>query len=279
MLASISIANVGWSTPDGSPVLTDISLTFQEKRAGIVGVNGVGKSTLLRLISGELAPTRGRITVNGTIGTLRQMAQIPAQETIADLMGLSAALTLLRKAEAGAASLDELAEADWTLDGRAAETLHRVGLHAELDVPLSRLSGGQRTRAALAGLLFAHPDFILLDEPTNNLDRDGRQALVDLLAGWRGGALVVSHDRDLLESMDELVELSGIGAARYGGNWSAYRARKAIEQEAVARDLASAERHAADTARQEQQRAERQQRRDAAGHRRATRGDLPRILL
>jgi len=207
------------------------------------------------------------------------MAQVPVGETIADLMGLSAGLALLRKAEAGAASLDEIAEADWTLEGRAAETLARMGLCIALDAPLSSLSGGQRTRAALAGLLFAQPDFILLDEPTNNLDRDGRRALGDMLSGWRGGALVVSHDREVLDAMDAIVELTTIRAARYGGNWTAYRARKAIEQEAVERDLASAERHAADAGRLEQQRVERQQRRDAAGHRRAMRGDLPRILL
>lgn len=279
MSASISLANLSWSTPDGIPVLSDVSLIFQRERTGIVGANGVGKSTLLRLISGELVPGRGRVTVEGRMATLRQMAQVPSGETIADLMGLSAGLALLRKAEAGLASLDEFAEADWTLEGRAAETLARMGLHAELDAPVSNLSGGQRTRAALAGLLFAQPDFILLDEPSNNLDRDGRRALGDMLSSWRGGALVVSHDRKLLDGMDAIVELTTIRAARYGGNWTAYRARKAIEQEAVERELASAERHAADAARREQQRVERQQRRDAAGHRRAMRGDLPKILL
>jgi len=279
MSASISLANVSWSTPDGSPVLTDVSLTFHRERVGIIGANGVGKTTLLKLLSGELAPTRGRVTVAGTIGSLRQMAQIPLGETIADLMGISSALELLRKAEAGVASVDELAEADWTLRGRAVETLAKVGLRAGLDASLSTLSGGQRTRAALAGLLFARPDFILLDEPTNNLDRDGRRALGDLLAGWRGGALVVSHDRQLLDAMDTIVELGGLGAARYGGNWSAFRERKAIELEAAERDLASADRRAADAARKEQQRTERQQRRDAAGNRKAMRGDMPNILL
>src|SRR3546814_12018340 len=81
--------------------------------------------------------------------------------------------------------------------------------------------------------MFAAPDFLLLDEPTNNLDREGRRAVQSLLAGWRGGAIVVSHDRELLEEMDAIVELTGLGAARYGGGWSAYRARKPIEQAAV----------------------------------------------
>ena len=69
----------------------------------------------------------------------------------------------------------------------------------------------------IAGAMFAAPDFLLLDEPTNNLDRDGRKAVRGLLAGWRGGAIVVSHDRELLEEMDAIVELTSLGATRYGG--------------------------------------------------------------
>ena len=92
--------------------------------------------------------------------------------------------------------------------------------------------------------MFAAPDFLLLDEPTNNLDRAGRDAVRGLLARWRGGAIIVSHDRELLEEMDAIVELAGSGGARYGGGWSAYRARKAIEQAAVEAELAGAEKRA-----------------------------------
>src|SRR3546814_2162154 len=115
-------------------------------------------------------------------------------------------------AESGAATADELAEADWTLDARIAESLAKLGLPLPPDTPLARLSGGERTRAALAGAIFAVPDFLLLDEPTNNLDAAGRAAVRETLAGWRGGAVVVSHDRDLLEEMDAIVELTGLGA-------------------------------------------------------------------
>jgi ATPase subunit of ABC transporter with duplicated ATPase domains len=275
----ITIFNLSWSAPDGHTVLSDITLTFQRERTGIIGRNGVGKSTLLRLISGDLIPSRGSIVVDGTVGMLRQMVQISPLETVADRMGASAGLTLLRRAEAGTASIDELAEADWMLEARAAEALAKVGLDAALDARLVSLSGGQRTRAALAGVLFREPDFLLLDEPTNDLDRDGRRAVCDLLADWRAGALVVSHDRELLDSLDAIVELTALGAARYGGNWSAWQARKAIEQEAVERDLASTERRAAEVARKAQQAVERKQRRDAAGNRRGARGDLPRISV
>ena len=163
---------------------------------------------------------------------------------------------MLRRAEAGKASAEELANADWTLEARMASALAEVGLDAQPDTPLSTLSGGQRTRAALAALVFAEPDFLLLDEPTNNLDREGREAVIDLLASWRGGAIVVSHDRELLDTMDAIVELTSLGATRYGGNWSAYRERKALELAATRRDLADAEKRVAEVDRRAQETAE-----------------------
>ena len=147
-------------------------------------------------------------------------------------------LALLRSAESGEAGIEEIALADWTLEPRIASALARLGLEAPTEMPLAKLSGGQRTRVALAALIFAEPDFLLLDEPTNNLDREGRKAVVDLLAAWRAGAIVVSHDRELLETMDAIVELTSLGATRYGGNWSHYRERKALELTAAQRDLA-----------------------------------------
>ncbi|MBB6465208.1 ATPase subunit of ABC transporter with duplicated ATPase domains [Aminobacter lissarensis] len=279
MPASISLSNIAWSTPDGRTLFSDLSLNFEAGRSGLVGRNGVGKSTLLHLISGSLQPQAGKVSVSGTLGLLRQAAQVSADETVADLFGAASGLDLLRRAEAGLADIDELAAADWTLEARIEAALARVGLSAEPGTRLSALSGGQRTRAGLAALVFGEPDFILLDEPTNNLDREGRMAVVDLLSGWRAGAIVVSHDRDLLDTMDAIVELTSLGASRYGGNWSHYRERKVIELEAAEHDLQDAERRVAQVAKAAQATAERKARKDGAGKRKAARGDMPRILM
>ena len=278
-MPSITISNLGWSTPDGHAVLSDLDLNFQPERTGIVGRNGVGKSTLLRLLTGDVVPTTGHIAIDGSIAMLRQTVQVGAGETIADLFGVAPALALLRKAEAGAATVDEIAEADWTLEARLDEGLANVGLPVSPETPLTTLSGGQRTRAALAGAMFAAPDFLLLDEPTNNLDREGREAVRTMLAGWRGGAIIVSHDRELLEEMDAIVELTARGAARYGGGWSAYRDRKDIEQAAAAAELAGAEKRVDAAQRQAQAAIERQDRRDSRGRGKADRGGMPKILL
>ncbi|KGB52985.1 ABC transporter [Sphingopyxis sp. LC81] len=276
---SITISNLSWSTPDGRAVLSGLDFNFQSERTGIVGRNGVGKSTLLRLLTGELAPASGSIAIDGTIAMLRQTVQVAAHESIADLFGARGALALLRKAEAGEASVEEIGDADWTLEARIDEALAGVALPLPADTPLAQLSGGQRTRAALAGAMFAAPDFLLLDEPTNNLDRAGREAVRDLLARWRGGAIVVSHDRELLEEMDAIVELTGLGAARYGGGWSAYRERKAIEQAAIEAEFAGTEKRIDAAQRQAQAATERQDRRDSRGNRQAARGGMPKILL
>ena len=279
MPASITIANLSWATPDGRPLFSDLDLSFGAERAGLVGRNGVGKTTLLRIVSGELQPRSGSVAVSAKIGVLRQVAQVHAGQTIADLFGARDALNVLARAAEGVASVEELARADWTLEARMAAALARVGLDADQETLIATLSGGQRTRAALAALVLAEPDFLLLDEPTNNLDRDGRDAVIDLLANWRAGAIVVSHDRALLETMDAIVEMTSLGAKRYGGNWSAYRARKALELAAAEHDLAEAEKRVAEADRRAQERAERQAQRDRAGKKKAMRGDIPRILL
>jgi ATPase subunit of ABC transporter with duplicated ATPase domains len=279
MPASISISQLSWSTPDGNRLLDHLDLVFAPERCGLVGRNGTGKSTLLRLIAGEIAPRAGRIIVDGTIGVMRQIVDVAPDESIADLFGVRDALAILARAEAGTASLDELAESDWTLEARLIEALASVGLDAGPETPLAMLSGGQRSRAAIAAATFGDPDFLLLDEPTNNLDRAGGDAVIGLLDGWRGGAIVVSHDRELLDHMDAIVELSALGAARYGGGWSAYRDRKAIELAAAEQNLATAERHEGEVARHIQQATERKQRRDGAGARKGAKGGQPRILI
>ena len=187
MPPSITLSSLTFALPDGRVLFSDLNFSFNQERTGLIGNSGVGKSTLLKLVAGELAPSSGFVSVTVTVGVLRQMQAL----TLADLFAVREVLAVLRKAEAGDASAAELAHADWTLDARFAEALGRAGLEAAADTPLAELSGGQRTRAALAALVFAGPDFLLLDEPANNLDRDGRARVAGMIAGWRGGALVV----------------------------------------------------------------------------------------
>ena len=276
-MSSITLSDLTWLTPEGRALFTNLNLAFGAERAGLVGRNGVGKTTLLKLIAGELKPLSGRVSVNGTIGLLRQTVQVDAEETIVDLFGVREAFALLRRSESGEASVEELADTDWTLEGRILSALGKIGLDAEPETRLAHLSGGQRTRAGLAALIFSEPDFLLLDEPTNNLDREGRDIVISFLSKWRGGCVVVSHDRELLETMDAIVELTSLGATRYGGNWSHYRERKAQELAAARHDLADAEKRISEIAQSTQATAERKARKDSAGAKQKLKGGAPRI--
>jgi ATPase subunit of ABC transporter with duplicated ATPase domains len=279
MPASVTLSNLSWSAPDGIPLFSDLNLSFGPERTGIIGRNGTGKTTLLRLIADEFHPNTGLVQVSGTLGLMRQDVRTRPGDVIADLFAAGSALALLDRAEAGLADVDELVEADWTLPVRIEAALLRCGLDIDLLAPLSALSGGQRTRAGLAALIFAEPDFLLLDEPTNNLDRAGRHAVTDLIRSWRGGAIIVSHDRVLLEEMDAIVELTTLGATRYGGSYSVFRSRKNAELAAAHHDLADAEKKRAEIARRTQQAAERKARKDSSGHKDRAKGGQPKILM
>ena len=221
MPASVILDSISLSTPDGRPLFDGLTLALGRERTGLVGRNGCGKSTLLRLISGETEPSRGRIHRNGSIGVLAQ--HIDERLDVAQALGVDDALARLQRLERGEGSPDDAEDADWTLEGRIAAALVDTGLPAlPLHRPIATLSGGERTRVALARLLIEAPDLLLLDEPTNNLDADGRTAVADLLAQWQGGAIVASHDRELLERVDRIVELTPVGVTVFGGGWSAF---------------------------------------------------------
>ena len=122
-------------------------------------------------------------------------------------------------------------------------------------------------------------DVLLLDEPDNFLDVPGKRWLEAELCASRKTMLYVSHDRELLDTMDAIVEMTALGVRRYGGNWSAYHERKALELAAAQHDLADAEKRASDAADIAQVQAERKARKDATGKRKAARGDMPRIII
>lgn len=279
MPPSIAVHALSWRTPDGTPLFQNLDLTLGARRTGIVGRNGTGKTTLLRLIAGDLLPTSGGIRNTGTVALMRQGVIRQPDDTVADVFGMRKALDVLARAEAGLADAEELAEADWTLPARIEDALARCGLPMPPSTPLAALSGGQRSRAALAGALMADPDFLLLDEPTNDMDASGRQAVIDLLRDWKKGVVVVSHDRDLLEAMDAIVELTSIGASVHGGNYSQFRQWKDRELHAMERALEHAERIGAEAARRAQQAVERKARKDSAGRRARAKGDQPKILM
>lgn len=278
-MTSVSIANLSWQTPSNHALFDDINLTFGPGRTGLVGRNGTGKSTLLRLIAGELSPSRGSITGPISIGYLKQIADEVSAATVADVFGVTDQLRILSCAERGEATVDDLAVADWALEARLDAALTSLGLDLPPNTQMGFLSGGQRTRVALAALLFANHDVLLLDEPTNHLDRNGREHVMKVLRDWSGCVIVASHDRTLLEEMDAIVELTSLGAKTYGGPFSAYRAMKQAELENAEDNLARAQRNKAATEARAQRAAERKARTDRQGKQLRASGNQSKLLL
>lgn len=215
-------------------------------RIAIVGPNGIGKTTLLRILIGLEEPTTGHVqrAKNLNLGYLPQEAVLTGTQTlweeclkaVSDLVAMEVELSelehamsdpgLAEQALARYGSLQEVFErrGGYTYETRIRQTLTGLGFdQADYKRPVFQLSGGQRTRAVLARLLLSNPDLLILDEPTNHLDISAVEWLEGYFSQWDGAILIVSHDRYFLdEVIDHIWEMSVTGLETYRGNYSAY---------------------------------------------------------
>jgi ATPase subunit of ABC transporter with duplicated ATPase domains len=278
MTAFVILDSISLATPDGRPLFDRLTLALGRERTGLVGRNGCGKSTLLHLIAGGTEPQSGSVQRIGSIGMLAQLAD--DRLTVSQALDVADDLARLRRLEQGDGSLEDAAEADWTLQTRLQAALAETGLPAlPLDRLIASLSGGERTRVALARLLIEAPDLLLLDEPTNNLDADGKHAVAQLLERWQGGVLVASHDRTLLEQVHRIVELTPVGVTTFGGAWSAFAEQRDAARVRAAADLSRASDALRQTERAVQKAKEKKARRDKAGRAFHASGGQARILM
>ena len=240
----------------GQMVLDGVSLTVgPETCLGVVGPNGVGKSTLLQLLAGLLEPADGgAVRVDpptATVGYLSQEHDHDARETVRDALyrrtGAAAAEAEMTRAAAALGEGQAQAEDDYAtalaryeslgaadFEARLAGVLEQVGLPAAMAERSSgALSGGQEARVALAAILLARFDITLLDEPTNDLDFDGLARLEEMVARRRGGMVIVSHDRAFLDgTVTDVLEIEEHTrrARLYGGGWAGYLAERAEDR-------------------------------------------------
>lgn len=248
--ALVALHHVSFRFDDGVTLFDSLDLTFNRAPSAIVGRNGAGKSVLARLIAGRLAPTAGAIERHASIAFVAQHdadAMHDSRCTAAAVARLDAPLAALERVARGDARADDfdLLDGRWDLAERWQAALDEAGLPPlDARTPAHALSGGQLARVAMIGALLSGADLLVADEPTNHLDAPGREWLRAALAGWRGGLVVVSHDRALLADVERIVELTPRGARVYGGNYAAYRAQRDAEAQATqaALDHAHAER-------------------------------------
>lgn len=222
--------------PTGDTLFGPLSLTLEPSLCALVGRNGSGKTRLLRLLAGLDEPATGHIERFGSHAWVAQQHVISSQTTLAELLGYDAIFTARKRIDSGDYQPDDLALLDgyWDIVERLSEAFINATLPPfEPDKPAIELSGGERIRALLCGAFTAGADFLLLDEPTNHLDRQGRAWFYDQLSRYQGGVLVASHDRELLEQVPRILELSASGLRSYGGNYADYQAQRDAEQQAA----------------------------------------------
>ncbi|MGW4565207.1 ABC-F family ATP-binding cassette domain-containing protein [Streptomyces sp. NPDC004561] len=244
MSSSLTCTSLSFAWPDGTAVFDGLDIAFGPGRTGLVGVNGSGKSTLLRLLAGELTPADGTVRVAGEIGYLPQNVTLDTALRVDQALGIAERREALHAIEAGdvAERHFETLGDDWDVEERALVTLGELGLgHIGLDRTVGEVSGGGSVLLRLAALLLRRPDALLLDEPTNNLDLYARRRLHQAVAAWPGVLVLVSHDRELLDLVDQIADLRSGEVTWYGGNFSAYEEALAVEQEAAERMLRVAE--------------------------------------
>ncbi|GHE48851.1 ABC-F family ATP-binding cassette domain-containing protein [Streptomyces capitiformicae] len=241
---SLTCTSLSFAWPDGTPVFDDLQIAFGPGRTGLVGVNGSGKSTLLKLIAGELTPSDGTVRVAGEVGYLPQNVTLDTGLRVDEALGIAATRAALHAIEAGDVAEEHFATVgdDWDVEERALATLGQLGLgHVDLDRTIGEVSGGESVLLRLAALLLRRPDVLLLDEPTNNLDLYARRRLYDAVSSWSGVMVVVSHDRELLELVDQIADMRSGEVTWYGGNYSVYEESLTTEQDAAERMVRVAE--------------------------------------
>lgn len=275
----IEVRSLVWEIPDGTPILDRLSLSLSSKRYGLVGSNGSGKTTLVRLIVGSLRPSAGHVRTHCSIGYVPQTIATSEAGSVRALLTEGPTAGLL-----GAS--DPMSDSSpWAQDasgftGRKALILGKLGLsNVRLDQPVSSLSGGEVTLVALASVVMREPEFLVLDEPTNNLDAHSKARLREFLRQWKGGVLLVSHDRELLEDCEQILDLHEGQISEYGGGFAAYLAMRNEEEAAAIRQVHAAAQALRVKKNKAQQSYERQQRRAATGARRRPNAGQAKIIL
>jgi len=249
MHSIVTARDVTFELPNGRVLFQNINFTLDTKLTALVGPNGVGKTCLAKLISGESEPTLGSIRRSVQIGFFRQR-ESPPLVTVNEYL---------------------INDHEWSV------LKEKLLYEIDRDQLCTQLSGGQWMRVRLAKAI--NDQYLILDEPTNDLDREGRAAVIDFLRECPNGIFLISHDRECLQLCTTIFELSNKGLEKFVGDWSAYQEKKEKEFKRLEADLEQATRHRDQTVSERNEKLTQQAKRNQRGAKLAERGGIPRILL
>lgn len=269
--------------PNRDLLFADINLIVNKQdKIALIGNNGAGKSTLLKILAGNLQPSGGLVKSDAKAYYVPQLLGQFNDYTVARALQIEDKLKALQEVLNGNVTDENLAllDDDWAIEERCKEAFSHWQLEGiDLAQKMNTLSGGQKTRVFLAGIMVNQPGIVLLDEPSNHLDTLSRNILYNYIRTTINTLVVVSHDRTLLNLLNTVFELSKRGITVYGGNYDFYTAQKMIESDALDQDLKSKEKALRKAKEKEREALERQQKLDARGKKKQEKAGLPTISM
>lgn len=282
-MPTILANNLSFQLDTGEWLFKDITFNLSTRLTGLVGRNGAGKSLLLSLLVGQKQPTTGSVSRQGSIGFYSQLPSklLGTNITIADFLGLTEKLEALSAIEQGSCELQHfnIIGDDWDLEARTQQLLGTLKITSDLNTLCCSLSGGQLALLQLHQLFVSNNDILILDEPSNHLDNDGRNWLLEQCQMFEGKILVVSHDRSLLRQMEEIYHLNSLSVRFYKGNYDDYFKQVSSQSEALNKQIAHHKSEKKRLERQAQANKEKAQQRESQGNRLRKSGSQPKILL
>ncbi len=279
----LTLQGVTYVHPNKDVLFTDINININKhEKIALIGNNGVGKSTLLKILSGELLPSAGFVKAETKPYYIPQIFGQFNTYSVARALRIESRLQALQEILRGEVTDTNLAllDNDWSIEERCQEALTHWGLGGlDLNQSMASLSGGQKTKVFLAGVMIHQPEMVLLDEPSNHLDISGRRVLYDYIASVNHALMVVSHDRTLLNLLPVVYEMGKHGIMAYGGNYDFYTEQKQIENNALNQGLKSKTKALRKAKEVERESMERQQKLDARGKKKQDKAGLPTIMM
>ncbi|MFG4002401.1 ATP-binding cassette domain-containing protein [Flavobacterium aquidurense] len=277
------LQNISYKHENSDVLFDNISFTVNNhEKIALIGHNGVGKSTLLKIIAGELKPSNGELKVSSEPYYIPQIFGQYNHFTIGEALRVHHKIDALGAILKGNVTEENLSvlNDDWTIEERCNNALKYWELHdLDLTQKIETLSGGQKTKVFLAGISIHEPEIVLLDEPSNHLDKAARELLYNFIVSANCSLVVVSHDRKLLHLLKTVCEMSKRGITTYGGNYDFYAEQKQIENNALNQDLQNKEKALRKAREKERETTERQQKLDARGKKKQEKSGVARIMM